>query len=80
MRRTFTTSPKAIKASTGEELVNLYAKTEDGWKLIFTNIPESQAEAIWSAGFKTGQNNFSIEKEEDRRIAEMNRRTLRGER
>ena len=70
---------KMIKASE-EELVNLYAKTADGWKLVFTNIPESQAQAIWEAGFKTGENNFSIENAESRRVRDMNRKALEGKR
>lgn len=58
------------------ELVNVYAKTADGWKLIFENIPMDQASEIWMAGFKTGQNNFSIETEESRRIQKMNHKAL----
>lgn len=70
---------RVIKASQGDRLVNLYARTEDGWKLVFKDIPESKAETIWKAGFATGQNNFSIETDEDVRIRELNRKTLRGE-
>ena len=67
---------RIIATSQEEELVNLYAKTADGWKLVFENIPESQAQAIWDAGFKTGKNNFSIENGESRRVQELNRRTM----
>ena len=49
-----------------EELVNVYAKTEDGWKLVFQDISEDVALEIWRAGFKTGKNNFSIESKKDR--------------
>ena len=48
------------------ELVDVYAKTEDGWELLFENIPEDIALEIWRAGFKTGKNNFSIESKKDR--------------
>lgn len=43
------------------ELVNVYAKTENGWELVFQDIPEDLAIEIWHAGFKTGENRFSIE-------------------
>ena len=66
---------KMIKASESR-LVNLYAKTEDGWKLVFKDIEESVAAAIWEAGFKTGENKFSIETPEGRRVQEMNRKAL----
>jgi hypothetical protein len=48
-----------------EELVNVYVKTEDGWKLVFKDIPEDIALEIWRAGFKTGLNNISVEKDRD---------------
>ena len=57
-------------------LVNVYAETTEGWKLVFENIPEDQAQEIWMAGFKTGKNKFSIETEESKRIAEHNRKML----
>ena len=49
-----------------EELVDVYAKTEDGWKLVFQDITEDVALEIWRAGFKTGKNSFSIESKKDR--------------
>jgi hypothetical protein len=49
-----------------DELVNVYAKTEDGWKLVYKDIPEDIATEIWRAGFKTGENNISIERKYDR--------------
>jgi hypothetical protein len=58
------------------ELVNVYAKTENGWELVFKDIPENIALEIWRAGFKTGQNNISIEKDKDffkRQIDSMHR-------
>ena len=68
---------KVIRASQ-EELVDLLVKTVDGeWKVIFEKIPESQAIAIWRAGFATGKNIFSIENEEGRRVQEMNRKHFR---
>ena len=58
--------------------VDLYARGEDGrWTLIFKEIDEEQAIAIWTAGMKTGENLFSIEDEESRRIREMNRRLMK---
>lgn len=69
---------KTIRAQK-DELVDLYAKTEDGkWVLIFKQIPESTAETIWKAGFSTGQNNFSIENETGKRVRELNKKTLRA--
>ena len=57
--------------------VDLYARGEDGrWTLIFKEIDEEQAIDIWAAGMKTGENRFSIEDEESRRIREMNRRLM----
>ena len=53
-----------------EELVNVYAKTEDGWKLVFRDIPEDIALGIWRAGFKTGKNSFSIESKKDKKFFE----------
>lgn len=47
------------------ELVNVYAKTEDGWMLVFKDIPEDIASEIWKAGFKTGENKISIERKAD---------------
>ena len=43
------------------ELVDVYAKTAEGWMLIYKNIPEDIATDIWLAGFRTGQNNISID-------------------
>ena len=58
--------------------VDLYARGEDGrWTLIFKEIDEEQAIAIWAAGMKAGENRFSIEDEESRRIREMNRRLMK---
>ena len=48
------------------ELVDVYAKTTEGWMLIYKDIPEDIATDIWVAGFKTGQNNISIDCEDDR--------------
>ena len=53
-----------------EELVDVYAKTEDGWKLVFRDIPEGIALEIWKAGFQTGQNRFSIESKKDKEFFE----------
>ena len=43
------------------ELVDVYAKTAEGWMLIYKDIPEDIATDIWVAGFRTGQNNISID-------------------
>ena len=52
------------------ELVNVYVKTEDGWKLVFKDIPEDIALEIWMAGFKTGDNKISIESKKDKMFFE----------
>ena len=46
------------------ELVDVYAKTADGWKLLYKDIPEDIATELWRVGFRTGQNNISIERKE----------------
>jgi len=71
-----------VKSSISDsDLVNLLAETVDGkWVVIFKDITRKQADAIWSAGFSTGDNRFSIEDETSRRVREMNERTLRGNR
>ena len=48
------------------ELVNVYVKTANGWELLYKDIPENIATDIWRAGFKTGQNNISIDCANDR--------------
>lgn len=58
------------------ELVNVYAKTEDGWKLVFNDIPEDIALGIWRAGFRTGENKISIERKADREFFERQLKTL----
>ena len=47
------------------ELVNVYAKTTNGWELIYKDIPEDIATDIWLAGFRTGENKISIERKAD---------------
>ena len=46
-------------------LVDVYAKTTEGWMLIYKDIPEDIALDIWKAGFMTGQNNISIDCADD---------------
>ena len=58
------------------ELVNVYAKTADGWKLLYKDIPENIATEIWRAGFKTGKNNISIERKADRQFLERQLKKL----
>lgn len=52
------------------ELVNVYAKTENGWELVFQDIPEGIALEIWKAGFQTGKNRISVESKKDREFFE----------
>ena len=47
------------------KLVDVYAKTAEGWMLIYKDIPEDIATDIWVAGFRTGQNNISIDCADD---------------
>ena len=47
------------------ELVNVYVKTADGWELLYKDISEDIATDIWRAGFRTGQNNISIDCSDD---------------
>ena len=46
-------------------LVDVYAKTANGWELVFQDIPEDIATDIWKAGFRTGENKVSIERKTD---------------
>ena len=48
------------------ELVDVYAKTANGWELLYKDIPEDIATEVWRAGFRTGQNNISIDCADDR--------------
>ena len=52
------------------EFVNVYAKTADGWQLLYKDISEDIATDIWRAGFRTGQNKISIERKADRQFFE----------
>ena len=61
------------------ELVDVYAKTADGWKLLYKDIPEDIATELWRVGFRTGQNNISIERKADeeffkRQLKKLHRR------
>ena len=47
------------------ELVDVYVKTADGWMLVYKDIPEDIALDIWVAGFRTGQNNISIDSDNE---------------
>ena len=58
------------------ELVDVYVKTAEGWMLIYKNIPEDIATDIWLAGFRTGQNNISIERKADRQFFERQLKKL----
>ena len=59
-----------------KNLVDVYAKTEDGWKLLYKDIPEDIATELWRAGFKTGQNNISIERKADKEFLERQLKKL----
>ena len=48
-----------------KNLVDVYAKTTEGWMLIYKDIPEDIALDIWKAGFRTGKNNISIDCADD---------------
>ena len=69
---------RMIRASQGtEELVDVLVQTQDGnWSLLFSQIPESKADAIWRAGFATGENRFSIETERGKQIRRNNYKSL----
>ena len=58
------------------ELVDVYAKTEEGWALIYRDIPEDIALGIWKAGFKTGENKISIERKADKEFFERQLKKL----
>ena len=59
------------------ELVDVYAKTENGWELIYKDIPEDIALNIWRAGFKTGENKISIERKTDEEFFKRQLEALR---
>ena len=52
------------------EIVDVYAKTAEGWMLIYKDIPEDIATDIWLAGFRTGDNKLSIERKADKEFLE----------
>ena len=58
------------------ELVDVYVKTEDGWELLYRDIPEDIATEVWRAGFKTGKNNISIERKADKEFFERQLKKL----
>lgn len=67
----------ATDVKADEELVDVLVKTQDGnWNLLFSQIPESQADAIWRAGFATGENRISIETERGKQIRRSNYKSL----
>ena len=52
------------------ELVDVYVKTANGWELLYKDILENIATDIWRAGFRTGENNISIERKADKEFLE----------
>ena len=58
------------------KLVDVYAKTADGWMLIYKDIPEDIATDIWRAGFRTGDNKLSIERKADKEFLERQLKKL----
>ena len=59
-----------------KNLVDVYAKTEDGWELIYKDISEDIALEIWRAGFKTRENKISIERKADKEFLERQLKKL----
>ena len=57
-------------------LVDVYAKTADGWQLLYKDISEDIATDIWRAGFRTGENNISIERKADKEFIERQLKKL----
>ena len=58
------------------EIVDVYAKTANGWELLYKDIPEDIATEIWRAGFRTGKNNISIERKADKEFLERQLKKL----
>ena len=58
------------------ELVDVYVKTEDGWELLYKDIPEDIATELWRAGFRTGDNKISIERKADKEFLERQLKKL----
>ena len=58
------------------EFVDVYVKTEDGWKLLYKDIPEDIATELWRAGFRTGDNKISIERKADKEFLERQLKKL----
>ena len=52
------------------KFVDVYAKTAEGWMLIYKDIPEDIATDIWRAGFRAGTNKISIERKADKEFLE----------
>ena len=59
-----------------KNLVDVYAKTAEGWMLVYKDISEDIALDIWRAGFRTGENNISIERKADREFLERQLKKL----
>ena len=59
-----------------KNLVDVYAKTADGWMLVYKDIPEDIASDIWLAGFRTGDNKLSIERKADKEFLERQLKKL----
>ena len=58
------------------ELVDVYAKTANGWELLYRDISEDIATEIWREGFRTGQNKISIERKADKEFFERQLKKL----
>ena len=58
------------------ELVDVYAKTANGWELLYKDVPEGIALDIWRAGFRTGENKISIERKADKEFFERQLKKL----
>ena len=60
-----------------KNLVYVYAKTTNGWELIYKDIPEDIATDIWLACFKAGKNLISIERKADTEFFKRQLKKLR---
>ena len=58
------------------ELVDVYVKTSNGWELLYKDISEDIAIDIWRAGFRTGTNKISIERQADKEFLERQLKKL----
>ena len=58
------------------ELVDVYAKTVNGWELLYKDKHEDIATEVWRAGFRPGENNITIERKADREFLKKKKKKL----